>query len=185
MSSAETVSVSPASTAPRRQLHQLATIAVGALLTALVFLRHGLDADSFVLGFLMAVLVLISWHDIRRRVIPNRVVLPAWGIVLVANTTVHPARWWEWLLASFGAALLFLVLWRLSRGGLGMGDVKLVGLLGAALGGTLVPALIVGTTASAVVCAAIIGKYGAEGRKRTIPLGPFLAAGAAAAVLFL
>jgi leader peptidase (prepilin peptidase)/N-methyltransferase len=71
------------------------------------------------------------------------------------------------------------------RGGLGMGDVKLVAFIGAALGENVVAALVIGTLLSAVVAGAILFREGSAARKRAIPLGPFLAAGAIIVLLFL
>jgi leader peptidase (prepilin peptidase) / N-methyltransferase len=170
--------------APSRRLSDAAVMVSVAILTAAAFALHGGSADTFVDAFVICVLVLISREDIERRIIPNRIVLPAWGLVLAANLALHPGQWWHFLLASLGCGFLFYVLERLSNGGLGMGDVKLVAFLGAALGGDIVLALVIGTALAAVVSIGIIVRDGAAGRKRTIPLGPFLAAGAIAVLLF-
>ena len=184
MSNSEAVGISGAAPSHRR-LSDLAVVVAAAVLTGAAFARHGASADTFVDAFVICVLVVISRVDIERRIIPNRIVVPAWGIVLVANIALHPGDWWHWVLASLGCGFLFLAFERLSNGGLGMGDVKLVAFLGAALGSDVVLALIIGTTLSAIVSIAIIVRHGAEGRKRTIPLGPFLAAGAIAVLIFV
>ena len=69
--------------------------------------------------------------------------------------------------------------------GLGMGDVKLALLLGAALGYAVVGALLLGTLAAGLVAAVMLFKEGSSARKRAIPLGPFLAGGAIVVLLFL
>ena len=171
--------------ASQRRLADLAVFLAAAVLTGAVFVRHGASADSLVDAFVICVLVVISRVDIERRIIPNAIVLPAWGIVLVANLALHPEDWWHWLLASLGCGVLFLAFERLSNGGLGMGDVKLVAFLGAALGSDVVLALVIGATLAALVSIAIIVRHGAEGRTRTIPYGPFLAAGAIAVLIFV
>jgi prepilin signal peptidase PulO-like enzyme (type II secretory pathway) len=170
---------------PHRRLLDAGLALVGAALIGVLFARDGLDADSLVDAFTIGVLVMITREDIDRRIIPNRIVLPAWTIVLVANVALHPGQWWHWVAASLGCGYLFYVLARFSNGGLGMGDVKLVAFLGAALGGDVVPALVIGAMLGALVSIAIIIRHGAEGRKRTIPYGPFLAAGAIAVLIFL
>jgi leader peptidase (prepilin peptidase)/N-methyltransferase len=184
MSNSESLSV-PTRAPSRRRLSDLAVAVISAALIAATLARNGASADSLVDAFVICVLVLISREDIERRIIPNRIVLPAWGIVLGANIALHPAHWWEWLLASIGCGFLFLVFERLSNGGLGMGDVKLVAFLGAALGGDVFAALVIGASAAALVSIAIIVRHGKDGRKQTIPYGPFLAAGAMAALIFL
>jgi leader peptidase (prepilin peptidase) / N-methyltransferase len=130
----------------------------------------------------VCVLVLVSAEDLRRRIIPNRIIVPAWGLALAANTALHPGL--EWLAWSFGASLCFYVFARITRGGLGMGDVKLVGFLGALLGAAVVPALVVGTSLGAVAAAAVLLRHGRGARKLTFAYGPFLAAGGLAMLLF-
>jgi leader peptidase (prepilin peptidase)/N-methyltransferase len=62
---------------------------------------------------------------------------------------------------------------------MGMGDVKLAGMLGLYLGRAVAPAIFAALILGVVVGAAIIARKGAEeGRKTAVPFGPFLAAGA-------
>jgi prepilin signal peptidase PulO-like enzyme (type II secretory pathway) len=68
---------------------------------------------------------------------------------------------------------------------MGMGDVKLALLIGAALGTKVVAALFLGTVAAGIFAAVMLFKQGSAARKRAIPLGPFLAAGAIVVFLFL
>ena len=61
---------------------------------------------------------------------------------------------------------------------MGMGDVKLAGVMGLFLGRAVAPAIFVALIAGTVVGAAVIARYGAkEGRKKGIPFGPWLALG--------
>lgn len=161
----------------RQQALAFGSVIAAALLSGAAILRHGLDSDVLVALLTVNVLVAVSRSDIERRTIPNRIVLPAWLAVLTANIALHPSRWWEWLAAGAGVAGLFLAFATISRGGIGMGDVKLVGFLGAALGSDILLALVIGTAASAVLATAILVRHGAAGRKQTYALGPFLAAG--------
>ncbi|GAA3562214.1 hypothetical protein GCM10022197_17290 [Microlunatus spumicola] len=79
------------------------------------------------------------------------------------------------------AALLYLGLWRLSRGGLGFGDVRLapvLGAAGAAVGwSTLVATLLLGSLAGAVVGAVLTlrGRPGAFAYAPSMLAGAFLA----------
>lgn len=169
----------------RPDLARNATIAVAGFLSLLAAIRYGVRAETPVLIFFMCVLVVISRVDLERRIIPNRIVLPAWIAVLLAHLAIHPAHWLEWLVASFGAGLFFLVIALAYPAGLGMGDVKLALLIGAALGWAVVAALLLGTLAAGVLGAILLFKQGSSARKRAIPLGPFLAAGAIVVLLFL
>ena len=56
---------------------------------------------------------------------------------------------------------------------MGMGDVKLAGVLGLYLGRAVAPAILIALIAGVVVGAAIIARKGAaEGRKTAVPFGP-------------
>jgi leader peptidase (prepilin peptidase)/N-methyltransferase len=169
----------------RPDLARNATIAVAAFLSLLGAIRYGVRAETPVVVFVISVLVVISRIDLERRIIPNRIVLPAWIAVLLAHLAIHPAHWIDYLVASFGAGLFFLVVALVYPAGLGMGDVKLALLIGAALGWAVVGALLLGTLSAGVFGAILLFKEGSSARKRAIPLGPFLAAGAIVVLLFL
>jgi leader peptidase (prepilin peptidase)/N-methyltransferase len=80
---------------------------------------------------------------------------------------------------------LLFVLALVYPAGLGMGDVKLALLLGAALGGAVLPALFLGTLAGAAAAVVVLARRGLQARRTTMPYGPFLAFGAIATILLL
>ena len=127
-------------------------------------------------------LVVLSAIDIDRRIVPNKIVLPAAAIVLVAQTVVHPSV--EWLLAGLGASLfLFLAALAYPRG-MGMGDVKLALLLGFMVGKTVPIALFLGMVAALVPSAVLFARHGSAARKMAIPFAPFLALGGVLALFW-
>ncbi len=154
--------------------------ATTGLLIAGCVLRFGVTWDAAVASFLCAALVAVSATDFERRIIPNRIVLPATAVVLAANTLLHPSV--EWAAAGLGAALFLLLAALAYPGGMGMGDVKLALLLGVALGRTVPVALMVGTISALVPAAVLFARHGSAARKMKIPFGPFLALGAVVAL---
>jgi leader peptidase (prepilin peptidase)/N-methyltransferase len=149
--------------------------AATAVLVAGCALDFGLSWEFAVAAAFCAVLVTVSATDLERRIIPNRIVVPASVVLLAAQTLVHPSV--EWVVSGLGAAVFFLVAALAYPGGMGMGDVKLAFLLGVVLGRTVPVALFAGMI-SALVPAAVLGvKHGRAARKMTIPFGPFLALG--------
>jgi leader peptidase (prepilin peptidase) / N-methyltransferase len=131
--------------------------------------------DIAVVVFFIGVLVAISAIDIRQRIVPNRIVLPAALIVLVARTVAHPSV--VWLAAGFGAALFLLAAALARPGGMGMGDVKLALLLGFALGRTVPLGLTIALLTAIVPSVALLVRHGANGRTLGIPFAPCLALG--------
>jgi leader peptidase (prepilin peptidase)/N-methyltransferase len=67
---------------------------------------------------------------------------------------------------------------------MGMGDVKLALLMGAALGRTVPVALMVGMVAALVPSLVLFARHGSKARKMGIPFGPFLAIGAVVALFW-
>lgn len=133
--------------------------------------------------FVVTTLAVLSWYDARQRIIPNRIVLPAWAIVLASQIALRPERWAEWLIASGLAFAAFLLPALAVPAALGMGDVKLAGLLGAALGYTVLSGLLIGTLLAGAYCTFLLIRHGTAARRIPIPYGPFLAAGAVAVLL--
>jgi len=146
-----------------------------ALLVAACFWKFGLSWDAVVASFFSIVLVVLSAIDIDRRIVPNKIVLPAAAIVLVAQTVLHPSV--EWLAAALGASLFLLLAALAYPSGMGMGDVKLALLLGAALGRTVPVAMFAGMLAALVPAAVLFARHGSAARKIAIPFAPFLALG--------
>jgi leader peptidase (prepilin peptidase)/N-methyltransferase len=117
-------------------------------------------------------LLAIAWVDLRERRVPNRIVLPAAAVVLALRTIADPSP--EWALAAAAAFAFLLVPALVYPAGLGMGDVKLMLLLGSMLGRDVLAALVVGLAAAALFSLALL----VTGRRRTaFPLAPFLALG--------
>jgi leader peptidase (prepilin peptidase) / N-methyltransferase len=153
---------------------------VTALLVGACVLAFGLTADAAVAAFFCATLVAVSATDLEHRIVPNRIVVPAAAVVLVAQTALHPGV--EWIVASLGlATFLFLAALAYPKG-MGMGDVKLALLLGAMLGRTAPVALMVGMLAALVPSVVLVARHGSRARKMGIPLAPFLALGAVVAL---
>ena len=151
-----------------------------ALLVAACFVRFGLSGRAAVAAFFCIVLVTVSAIDLAHRIIPNRIVVPAASLVLVAQTALRPSP--EWALAALGAGLFLFVAALAYPAGMGMGDVKLALLLGAALGRTVSVAMMVGMLAALVPSLYLLARHGGAARKMAIPFGPFLALGSVVAV---
>jgi prepilin signal peptidase PulO-like enzyme (type II secretory pathway) len=179
----DTSSSEPAAGLERSALLRPAVALVGAVAAAGAAARAGLHFEAFLAAAFVAVLVAISVVDLEERRVPNWLVLPATAIALLAQGLLHSDRFLESLLAGAGAALLFLLAIVISRNSVGMGDVKLVFLIGIVLGSSLVIAFLVTGVASALVALVLIARHGLGARKQSIPFAPLLALGAVIALL--
>jgi leader peptidase (prepilin peptidase)/N-methyltransferase len=160
----------------------LAVELVTALLVAACFFRFGLSAEAFLASFFCAVLVALSAIDLERLILPDRIVLPSFAIVLVAHLALEPDRAVEWVAGALGASLFLFLALLAYPAGMGMGDVKLALLLGAMLGKTVAVGLLIGCVAALVPAAFLLARHGMAARKMGIPFGPFLALGAVVAL---
>jgi leader peptidase (prepilin peptidase) / N-methyltransferase len=155
---------------------------VTALLIAGCVFAFGLTLQAAIAAFFCAVLVAVSAIDLEHRIIPNRIVLPATVVVLVANTARDLSP--EWTIAAFGASGFLLAAALAYPAGMGMGDVKLALLMGAALGKTVPVALMGGMLAAMIPGLFLFARHGSKARKMGIPFGPFLAIGSVVALFW-
>ena len=151
-------------------------------LVAGCILAFGVGFEALVAALFCAVLVVISATDLEHRIIPNRVVLPATVVVLIAQTVLHPSP--EWAIAALGASGFLLAAALAYPAGMGMGDVKLALLMGAMLGRVVPVALMLGMILALVPSIVLLARHGAAARKMGIPFGPFLALGSVIALFW-
>jgi len=149
-------------------------------LVAACFVVFGLSGEAAVAAFFCAVLVAVTATDLTHRIVPNRIVLPAAVIVLLAQTALYPSP--EWAIGALGAAGFLFAAALAYPAGMGMGDVKLALLLGAMLGRLVAVGLMLGMLAALVPSAVLLARHGSAARKMGIPFAPFLAFGAVVAL---
>jgi len=153
---------------------------VGLGLVAGCLAEFGATLHGFAAAVFCLALVVITATDLEYRLIPNRVVGPASLVVLAAMTAARPSP--VWAIAAVAAAAFLLVFSLVSPQGMGMGDVKLAFLMGAALGASVAAALVIASLTSLVPSIAILVRHGRAGRKVGFPFGPFLALGSLVAL---
>ena len=193
----------------------IAGLAAGIGLRRLVVAETGRTASALVLGLLTGVLsALAAWRfglawelpaylylavvsvplaviDLRTFRLPNVLTLSAYPIV--AGLLLLPAAfadgWSDYLravLAGASVLALFVVLHLINPSGMGLGDVKLAGPMGALLGWlswqVVMVGVVVGFALAAVVGIAMILARRAD-RRSALPFGPFMLAGAWFAIL--
>jgi leader peptidase (prepilin peptidase)/N-methyltransferase len=149
-----------------------------ALLYAVCVLRFGVDEDVILPLLLVTLLVPVSLIDLDHRIIPNVLVGPAALVAVVVALLVDQGSLVERLIAGAVAGGFLLLAALAYPAGMGMGDVKLAGVMGLYLGRDVGPAMLVALVAGTAVGAVIIARKGTkEGRKTAVPFGPFLALG--------
>ncbi len=163
--------------------YPLVEVLTAVLAVAVVLTKS--SAHDIVLGLvLVGTLVPIALIDFDRRIIPNRITLPAAVAAVGIGLALKPAGVPEQLISGAAAGGFLLVFALAYPRGMGMGDVKLAAVLGLFLGREVAVAILAGVLAGALVGGAIMARVGVqEGRKTAVPFGPFLALGGIIALL--
>jgi leader peptidase (prepilin peptidase)/N-methyltransferase len=154
-----------------------AALCVGAVLT------HDSAAGIALSLALILLIVPAAFIDLEHRIIPNKITALGALLALVLGLALDPGGEPERLIAAAAAGGFLLVAALAYPGGMGMGDVKLAGMMGLFLGSAVAPAILVALVAGVCLGAVVIARKGAQaGRKTAVPFGPFLALGALVAV---
>jgi leader peptidase (prepilin peptidase)/N-methyltransferase len=179
----------PASEAPakveRAPLHELlptgtlrnVVVATSVLLIVGSFAKYGFTGHALVGAVFCPTLVLLAVIDLRHKLLPNVIVLPASltvGLIVAASS---PGAFLPHLLAGLALGGFFFAFAAIFPGSLGMGDAKLGFLLGIALGAKTLGATLIAFAGLLVGALYILATRGASARKDSIPFGPFLALG--------
>jgi leader peptidase (prepilin peptidase) / N-methyltransferase len=150
---------------------------------AAVAAARGVDEDLVLQLPLAATLIVVAVVDIQRRIVPNPIVLVAAVWAVIAGAALDPGGLPEQLIAGAGAFAAFLGVALAYPGGMGMGDVKLAGVLGLYLGLDVLPAILVAFLTGSVAGLVVIARGGVDKRKSALPFAPFLALGGLVALL--
>ena len=165
--------------------YPLAELGLGLLYVGTFAFVGDESLTTLALGLVLCtVLVAVTLTDLDLRVIPNKL-LAAGALTAVAIAAFgDPASIPERAIAALaGGGILFVVALAYPRG-MGMGDAKLVAMMGLFLGRAIAPAVLIGFAVGALFGAAMIARNGAEARKQGIPFGPFLALGGVVGLWF-
>jgi leader peptidase (prepilin peptidase)/N-methyltransferase len=160
-------------------LYPAVELATAALLAGCV-VAFGWSLQALAAAVFCAALVVVTATDLTHRIVPNRIVLPAMVVVLALMTLAEPSP--EWAIGAVGASGFLLAAALAYPAGMGMGDVKLALLMGAALGRSVTVALLLGMFAALVPSVVLLARHGGRARKMAIPFAPFLAIGSVVAL---
>ena len=153
------------------------------VLFAGILLARGLDWDLAWQWPLAAVLVAVAVIDLDVQLVPNKITYPAAVWAIVSAAVIRLSELPELLAWGAGAFAFLLIAALAYPAGMGMGDVKLAGVMGLYLGSPVAVALLGGFLAGSAYGVGVIARHGAAGRKMGVPFAPFLAFGGVIALL--
>ena len=132
----------------------------------------------------IALLILAAIIDVREYRIPDKLVVVGAVVGLTFSLFDPPRGFLNSLIGGVAAGIVLLLIYYITKGGLGLGDVKLFGCVGFYLG--------IESTVSAMLIAAVLSGLfslvliciNRDNKKREIPFAPFILAGTLAAIMF-
>lgn len=141
---------------------------------------NSFDAALYIVGF--ALLAAAAVIDIREHRIPDKLIVSGAALCLTIRL-LHPGSLSDSLIGGAGAVLILLLIHLITKGGIGLGDVKLFGCIGLYFGlENTVSAMLIAAMSSGLFSLVLIC-INRDNRKREIPFAPFMTAGMLAAVL--
>ena len=168
----------------------------GALFTA-VYVRYGFEVEFVLLATAVSLMLVFALIDLEHGIIPNKIILPSLAVLIILSpfwTELGLSRSFlgndnlggtliNSILTGLGSFLFFMVIALIYPNGMGMGDVKLGGVIGLLVGfpGALLALWLAVVSAGVIAIGLVVMRK--FGRKDTIPFGPFLSMGAVAALL--
>jgi leader peptidase (prepilin peptidase)/N-methyltransferase len=147
----------------------------GALFAAAAY-EFGLDLRLLSALVLISTLVALAGIDLEHRLLPNAIVGPAALAGLTLSVLESPERWWVYPVSALAVAGGLFTLAIAYPGGMGMGDVKMGGMLGVFLGPYAALAVFLGAFFGAIT-GGLLMATGKIQRRHALPFGVFMALG--------
>lgn len=155
----------------------------------LILWHFGPGGPALVYALLFSALLVITCIDLSHQIIPNVITLPGIALGLLCAATILPVGLLDSVLGTvlgygipWGLANAYLLL--RGRQGMGLGDAKLLAMIGAFLGWKpVLLTVMVGAAVGSVVGLVLIALKRVR-RDQYLPFGPFLALGAIVSLFF-
>jgi leader peptidase (prepilin peptidase)/N-methyltransferase len=163
---------------------RLVVLAAATTFFAIIGWQYSDGVDMLIVAAYVSVLIICTGTDVLAYRVPNVITYPAILGAIALGTLMPDANRGDVWMGGLVTGGVFLAMSILTRGGMGLGDVKLAFFTGFALGLTLgIPALLI-TAISGGVIAVFLMVTRIRGRKDPIPYAPFIALGALYVMLF-
>jgi leader peptidase (prepilin peptidase) / N-methyltransferase len=160
----------------------------GALIGAVAY-KYGYTTTTLFAWLFVFALVVLTFIDFDTQLLPDDITLPLLWLGLLFNLNVG---FTDLQSAVIGAMAGYLILWSIywlfkivtGKEGMGYGDFKLLGAIGAWFGWQILPAVILLSSVLGAVIGIALIVFKGKGKSTAIPFGPFLALGGLAALFY-
>jgi leader peptidase (prepilin peptidase) / N-methyltransferase len=155
---------------------------VTALVFVITYLTYGLTLLSLVRVVFACALIVLFVTDLQHKILPNVITLPGIVVGFVCSVFLPPGWMSSLIGVAVGGGFLLAIAeayYRIrGQEGLGMGDVKLLAMIGAFLGWKLVLLTLVFASFTGSLAGGVLIASGRGNMKYALPFGTFLAVGA-------
>ncbi len=163
--------------APISPRYPAVELTTAVLVIATVVVHPSAAGIALGTGFVL-ILVPCAVIDLEHRIIPNVLTGAGAAYAVIVGTALDPGGEPVRLIAGAAAGGFLLLAALAYPRGMGMGDVKLAGMMGLYLGAAVAPAMLAALAAGVLGGVVVMARSGTTtGRKTAIPFGPYLAFG--------
>ena len=158
--------------------------ALTGVLSVALFIKYGLSYQYFLYLLFVAVLVIISFIDLRHKIIPDILSLPCiavgWAATFVPGAEISCWDSLIGLISGGGSLFLVAVIYEriTGREGMGGGDIKLLAMIGAWMGWRHLHLIVLLSSFIGSIVGVSFLLMAGKGFRFRIPFGPFLSLGA-------
>jgi len=162
---------------------------LSGLMASALFLKFGLSPETLIYFVFTSTLLVVTFIDIDHRIIPDGISLPGIAVFFIASFFLPGMTWLDSITGILaGGGALFAIAWGYTavtkKEGMGGGDIKLLAMIGAAIGWKgVIFTIFVSSTAGSLI-GIIVMLLSDKNMKMAIPFGPFLSIGAMAHIFF-
>ena len=162
---------------------------ISAFLVGLTAYKFGFSISTLAASVFALALLSLTFIDLDTQLLPDDITLPLLWLGLLFNLN---GGFTDIQSAVIGAVAGYLILWSVywlfklitGKEGMGYGDFKMLGAIGAWFGWTILPAVILLSSIAGSIIGIGLIIFAKKGRNTAIPFGPYLALGGIAALFY-
>jgi leader peptidase (prepilin peptidase)/N-methyltransferase len=162
---------------------------ISAILVGFVAYKFGFSIYTLAASAFVLALLTLTFIDLDTQLLPDDITLPLLWLGLLFNLN---GGFTDIQSAVVGAVVGYLMLWSVywifklitGKEGMGYGDFKMLAAIGAWLGWTILPAVILLSSILGSIIGIGLMVWAKQGRNTAIPFGPYLALGGIAALFW-
>ena len=155
------------------------------LIFLILYLRFGFTINFYIYLLLFSILIILSGIDIRFRIIPDIVTIPALVVGFIVSIVFSHITYLNSILGIIAGGGSLLLIAYLSRGGMGGGDIKMMAMVGAfACCEIAFMSILLGSFIGAINVLILIIIHDKKSVKSSLPFGPYLSFGVLISILY-